>query len=134
MSRDKVDVARRVVDGYNRFDVAGLFAEFLTADFEWYPATVKALEGDAYRGREGIERFTADTEEDWDELRVIAEEFRELDDRVVILGRLTGHGKVSGVPVDQPMASILDFRGDRVWRTRVYVDRAEALREAGLPE
>jgi hypothetical protein len=57
MSRDKVDVAKRVTDAYNRRDVDGLFAELATPDFEWYPAIVRALDGGGYRGREDIEEF-----------------------------------------------------------------------------
>jgi ketosteroid isomerase-like protein len=134
MSRDKVDVAKRMVDAYNRRDVDGLFAELATPDFEWYPGIVRALDGSGYRGREGAERFAADTSENWAELQIIAEEFRDLGDRVFELGRLKGRGKGGGVPVDQPFACILDFRGDRIWRCRVYLDHAEGLRAAGLTE
>src|SRR5437660_26168 len=67
MARDKVDVAKRVVDAYNRRDVDGLFAELATPDFEWYPGIVRALDGGGYRGREGVERFAVDTEENWAE-------------------------------------------------------------------
>ena len=134
MPQDKVEVARRAVDTYNRRDVDGWFAEFATPDFEWYPALVRALDASRYRGREGIERFVADTSENWDELQSVAEEFRDLGDRVLVLGRLKGRGKGSGVPVDQPYVGILDFRDDRIWRHRVYLDRAEALRAAGLSE
>src|SRR5438552_3380271 len=66
MHQDKVEVARRAVDAYNRRDVDGWFAEFATPDFEWYPALVRALDASRYRGREGIERFVADTSENWD--------------------------------------------------------------------
>jgi ketosteroid isomerase-like protein len=41
-------------------------------------------------------------------------------------------GKGSGAPVDQRFASVLDFRGDRVWRSRVYLDRGEGPRAAGV--
>jgi ketosteroid isomerase-like protein len=134
MARDKVDVAKRVVDAYNCRDVDGLFAELATPDFEWYPALIRALDGGGVRGREGVERFVVDTEENWEELQIIAEEFRDLGDRVLVLGRMKGRGKGSGVPVDQPFASILDFRGDRIRRNRVYLDHAEGLRVAGLCE
>ena len=134
MSEDKVEVAKRAVDAYNRRDVDAIFAELATPDFEWYPATVTALDGGGYRGREGIEKFSAETRETWEELQVLPEEFRDLGDRVLLLGRLKGRGKGSGAPVDTPFASILEFRGDRIWRQRVYLDRAEGLRAAGLSE
>ena len=134
MARDKVDVAKRVVDAYNRRDVDGLFAELATSDFEYYPGIVRALDGGGYRGREGVEKFAADTRENWEELQSLPEEFRDLGDRVLVLGRMKGRGKGSGVPVDSPYVTILDFRGDRIWRSRVYLDRAEGLRVAGLSE
>jgi uncharacterized protein len=134
MARDKVDVARRMVDAYNLRDVDGAFAELVTPDFEWHPATVRALDGGVYRGREGVERFLADTSENWEELQIIAEEFRDLGDRVLVLGRMKGRGKRSGAPIDQPFAGIYDFRGDRSWRCRVYFDHADGLRAAGLSE
>jgi ketosteroid isomerase-like protein len=134
MSRDTVDVAKRVIDAYNRRDVDGLFAELATPDFEWYPALIRALDGGGVRGREGVERFVVDTRENWEELQIIAEEFRDLGDRVLVLGRMKGRGKGSGVPVDQPFVSILDFRGDRIWRSQVYLDHVEGLEAAGLSE
>ena len=130
-----MDVARGANDAYNRRDVDALFAEFATPDFEYYPGIARALDGGTgYRGREGVDRFAADTRENWEELQSLPEEFRDLGDRVLVLGRLKGRGKGSGAPVDAPQATILDFRGDRIWRYRVYLDRAEGLRAAGLSE
>jgi ketosteroid isomerase-like protein len=134
MPRDKVEVVRQAVDAYNGRDLDIWFAELATPDFEWWPALTRAYEGGCYQGREGVERFVADTSENWEELQSFVEEFRDLGDRVLVLGRLTGRGKASGVPVDQPFAGIFDFRGDRIWRYRVYLDRAEGLRAAGVSE
>jgi ketosteroid isomerase-like protein len=47
---------------------------------------------------------------------------------------LEGSGKGSGAPVDTQYVGIFDFRGDRIRRFRVYPDRAEGLRAAGLSE
>ena len=63
-------------DAYNRRDVDGLFAEFATPDFEYYPGIARALDGGTgYRGREGVDRFAADTSENWEELQTVAEDF-----------------------------------------------------------
>jgi ketosteroid isomerase-like protein len=94
----------------------------------------RAYGGGCYQGREGLERFAAAIGEVWEELQNTAEEFRDLGDRVLVLGRLTGRGKGSGAQVDAPLAAIFDFRDDRIWRVRGYVDRAEGLRAAGLSE
>lgn len=134
MAGDRVEIAKRMVDGYNRRDLDIVFAELATPDFEYYPAIVRELQGGGYRGREGVQRFADDTEENWEELQTVADEFRELGERVVVLGRLQGRGRGSGVPVDQPFATVFDFRGERVWRARVYLDQDEGLRVAGLPE
>jgi ketosteroid isomerase-like protein len=134
MTGEKVDVAKRAIDAFNRRDFDGALAELLTPDFELYPGTVWTIDGGRYRGREGVERFKVDTAENWEELQSIPEEFRDLGDRVLMLGRFRGRGKGSGAPVDQPYAAIFDFRGDRIWRNRVYLDRAEGLRAAGLSE
>ena len=105
MPQDKVKVARRAVDAYNRRDVDGLFAELATPDFEWYPGIVRALDGGGYRGREGVDRFAADTSENWAELQIIAEEFRDLGDRVLVLGRIRGRGKGSATAVPSGLSS-----------------------------
>ena len=94
----------------------------------------RAYEGGCYQGREGVERYAADRSENWEELQSVAEEFRDLGDRVLVLGRQVGRGKGSGARVDAPLAVILDFRDDRIWRFRAYFDRAEGLRVAGVSE
>jgi|SRR5580693_4905072 ketosteroid isomerase-like protein len=67
MSTENVEIAKRLTDAYNRRDVDTVFAELATPDFEWWPALTKAHEGGCYRGREGAERFAADTRENWED-------------------------------------------------------------------
>jgi len=101
-----VDVAKRAVDAYNRRDVDGFLAELATPDYELHAGTARALGGDEYRGREGVERFDRDRSENWEELQIVAEEFRDLGDRVLVLGRLKGRGKASGAhPISRLRAS-----------------------------
>jgi len=133
MTQGKVEIAKRAAEAYNRRDVETFFAELATPDLEWWPALTGAYEdGGCYQGREGIERCLADIDESWEQMQTVPEEFRDLGDRVLLLGRMQGRGKGSGAQVDAPIANILDFRGGRIWRSRVYFDRAEALRAAGV--
>jgi hypothetical protein len=66
MSEENVEIARRAAEAYNRRDIDRFFAEFATPDLEWWPALTRALEGDCYQGRAGIERFLAETAETWE--------------------------------------------------------------------
>src|SRR5437660_22999 len=86
MARDKLHVAKRAADVYNRRDIDTFFAECATADVEWWPALQRAYGGDCYRGREGVETFLADTWENWEELQWVAEEYRDLGDCVLAGG------------------------------------------------
>ena len=87
-----------------------------------------------FRGREGIERFYAMLSESWEEFRSVVDDYRDLGDRVLCLGRNTARGKGSGVTVDALTVAILDFRDGKVSRIRLYLDQSEALRAAGLSE
>jgi ketosteroid isomerase-like protein len=73
----------------------------------------------------------------WQELRVEADEYRELDDeRVLVLVRYSGRGKASGVDIDRRMraraANLLHVRGGKVTRLVVYYDSERALADLGL--
>ena len=130
MSHEDVDIATRAIDAFNATEVDA-FAALTTPDFEWSPSMV-AIEGETYRGREGIERYFRSLDNSWEKFHIHRGEFRELGDVVVMLGRLEGHGKGSGVPVDSALGMVFDFQGGAISRIRGYLDHAEALGAAGL--
>jgi ketosteroid isomerase-like protein len=132
MSRENVEVATRAIDAFNGTDVDA-FAALTTPDFEWSPSMV-AIEGETFRGREGIERYFGSLGNAWEKFHIHRERFRDPEDVVVMLGRLEGHGKGSGVPVGASLGMVFDFRGGAISRIRGYLDHAEALRAAGLAE
>ena len=65
---------------------------------------------------------------------MVGDEFRDLGDRVLLLGRTEGRGRGSGVQVDSPIGVVFDFRDGKMSRVRAYLDHGEALRAAGLSE
>jgi ketosteroid isomerase-like protein len=131
MSQANVEIAERGIDAFNRRDVEAL-AEVTALDFEWFPALPGAVEGDGYRGIQGIETYLGEIRETWEALQVLADEYRDLDDRVLALGRTEGRGRGSGIQVDAPLAMVFDFRGGKISRVLTYLDRSEALLAAGL--
>ncbi len=69
----------------------------------------------------------------WDDYVAGADEFRELDrDRVLVLGRMGGRGKASGLRVETNFANVFELRGGAVTRLRLYSDRDRALADLGL--
>jgi ketosteroid isomerase-like protein len=131
MSQANVEIAERGIDAFNRRDVEAL-AEVTALDFEWFPALPGAVEGDGYRGIQGIETYLGEIRETWEALQVLADEYRDLDDRVLALGRTEGRGRGSGIQVDAPLAMVFDFRGGKISRVLTYLDHGEALLAAGL--
>jgi ketosteroid isomerase-like protein len=125
MSADRAAIAGRGIDAFNRGDVEALLAD-TTHDVELYPALAGAVEGGGFRGPGGIEAYFQITAETWGEFRIVAEDFRDLGDRVLVVGQIHGRGKGSRVPVEAPNAIVMDFRGEKVWRIHSYFDQAEA--------
>jgi ketosteroid isomerase-like protein len=74
----------------------------------------------------------------WEEFRVEADEFRELDDdRVLVFARTIGRGKRSGVELGGVLggaANVFHIRAGQVTRFSLYFDRDRALADLGLDE
>jgi ketosteroid isomerase-like protein len=72
----------------------------------------------------------------WEEFRVEAEEYRELDEeRVLVLIRKGGRGKASGLELEQMpprQAHLLHIHDGKVTRQVFYFERERALTDLGL--
>ena len=131
VSRANVEVAIALMDAVHARDVDALAAA-TTDDLEWFPVFAARVEGDPYRGREGIETFLREVDETWAEFLPLPQGYRDLGERVLGLGRLRTRGRSSGVPMDSPWGGVYDLRGGAVARIRTYLDHGEALRAADL--
>jgi uncharacterized protein len=132
VSSANVRTARRGIAAFNERDLS-THEELCTPDFEWLPAMPGIVEGGGYRGRAGAEAYYREVTDTWEEYSVIGEEFRDLGDSVLVLGRFEGRGRGSGVPVGAPMGMLFDFAADgRCRRHRVFLDPAEAVRAAAV--
>ena len=128
-----MEIAKRWEDAFTRYDWDAL-DDLITADFEWFPALPGVIEGNGYRGHDGFATYARELEETWEDLIVLVDEFRDLGDRALSLGRMEGRGRGSGVVVGTPVGQIYEFRGEKLARIRVFLSHSAALRAAGLSE
>ena len=89
-------------------------------------------DGDLYHGRDAFGRFFQRWFGAWDDLRLEPERPVEVGDRVLVLLRVEGRGKSSGVPVVIRAADVWTVREGKIASRVGYPDRSEALAELGL--
>jgi ketosteroid isomerase-like protein len=130
MSQENVALAKRVIAAFNAADI-GRFTALTTPDFEWYPS-LAPVEGRALMGADGIRSYFASLNTAWEQFEIVPDSFRDLPDTVVMLGRLEGRGKGSGVPVDSSLAMVFRIRDGAISCIRGYLDHDEALQAVGL--
>ena len=70
----------------------------------------------------------------WESFRFEGTDFRDLGDRVLVLGNVSGRGRLSGVDVDDRWGWIVEFREGTAASVRGFLDQREALEAAGLSE
>ena len=97
MSQENVEISKRVFELLlDRPDIAaGIEAglEYTDPDVVLESAIVGGAEGNTYHGHDGLRAWAADSDAAFEELRTVPEQFRDLDDRVLMLGRVFGRGR-----------------------------------------
>jgi ketosteroid isomerase-like protein len=133
MSQQNVEIVKRAMDAFNRRDLT-VYDDLYTADYEWFPALMGAVDGTSFRGVDGVRRYYEVLGDTWEEFRVETEELVDLGACVLAYIRVDGRGKGSGVPVVGRQTLICDIRDRKVSRVRSYLDRGDALKAAGMVE
>jgi len=132
MSQQNVELVEALLDAFNARDVEA-FAALTTPDFEW-TTSMAAVEGEVFWGREGIDTYFARMKDAWDEFLAVAENHRDLGERVLWEGRLEAKGLGSGVPLTAPLDILYEIRDGKIAVMHSYLDHDQALRAAGLEE
>jgi ketosteroid isomerase-like protein len=87
-----------------------------------------------FRGPEGARRFWDMWSEAFDEFRAELEEYVDAGESVIVVARMTGRGKDSGVAVDTPaFPMVWTQRNEQIVRVEMFDSRAGALAAVGLP-
>jgi ketosteroid isomerase-like protein len=80
-------------------------------DFELI-SPITSVSGEAFRGREGAERWMADIADQFEEFRLVPDDVRASGKQVLVLGRIHLRGRASGLEMNQEAAWLLQLRDD----------------------
>ncbi len=133
MSQENVEVVRALFDALNRRAVAEAVQACVHPDVELHSLVAEA-EGEVFRGHDGFRRWFGLMIEVFPDWRVDVDETRSIEEYVLGVNRLRGHGAGSGVPVEGDFWHLTRFReGKLVW-IRFFGAEREALEAVGLRE
>jgi uncharacterized protein len=133
MSHENVEIVRRVLEAVAARDRDSVIA-FVDPDCV-VDATRNVFNPATYFGIDGVRQLFAGMDETWAEMHVEPHEFVDAGDLVVVIGRLVGKGKGSGVDVERFNGQVWTVRNGLVVRLEIgYTDREAALAAVGLRE
>ena len=121
--------------------VRSIFAAWGRGDFSsahWADPEIEFVSADGpdpglWTGVASMAEVNRDFLSVWQDWRLEAEDFRELDnERVLVFTRRGGRGKRSGMKVSEPAANLFHLRGGRVTKLAFYWERKRALADLGL--
>jgi ketosteroid isomerase-like protein len=124
VSQDNVEIVRRflLVD----VDEALTYAD---PGIVWNP-----IEESPTQGHDAVRASLARWKGEWDDYRLMPEEFVERGDRVVVTVRLGGRGRGSGVEIDARFYDVYTLRDGKIVRMDQFTERADALEAVGRSE
>jgi uncharacterized protein len=135
MSRENLDVVRRVADAMDNEGFAAAFPVFVEAaraDVEWREDPSWPGAG-TYRGLEQVEQLVVDRLDSFD-FDQQTETLVHVDDKVVALVHWRGRGRASGAHSGMPLAIVWTLQERAIRKVEFYIDRSEALEAVGMSE
>jgi ketosteroid isomerase-like protein len=102
VSQETIERARRGFEAFNRTfnEKTRDLYEVLDPNVEWVPMSA-LLDGTAYHGHDGVQRWIEDMKRDWTTYEIRPERYLDLgDDRVLTLGGWRARGRGGDVLLD----------------------------------
>jgi ketosteroid isomerase-like protein len=134
MSQESAEIVRSILASWERAD----FRSVSWAHPEIEYTVVGGPEPGTWTGLAEMKASVRAFMSAWEDYGIEAQAYRELDDeRVLVLVRLSGRGKASGLDIEETQA-----KGAQVWQVRegqvirlvLYWHRDQALADLGLSE
>jgi ketosteroid isomerase-like protein len=113
-------------DAYNDRDPDAWIAVW-NPDAEWHPFLTAREEGDpGYHGPNGMRAWFEDIDEMFEESRVELDRYRQIGDRLLVLGRMRARQRGSGESVESEVGWVIEPRGERFQRGWAYTSHEDA--------
>jgi ketosteroid isomerase-like protein len=130
--------------------VRSIYADWERGDFskaDWADPAIEFVlpdwpEAGTWSGLTGLATAWREVGGAWEDYRVVADEYHELDgERVLVVNHASGRGRTSGLevheitsPLTEPGANLFHVQGGKVTRLVSYWNRDRALADLGLEE
>jgi hypothetical protein len=126
-----MELVERAVAAINARDIEGYLA-CCTESVKL--VTPMAAVGGVYEGIDGIRRYFLDIEDTAPDFRIELDGVEGVDSkRVIAFLRTSGVGRASGIRMaPPPLTNVYDLLDGKISRVRIFLDREEALKAAGL--
>jgi ketosteroid isomerase-like protein len=146
MSRENVEIVRRVYEAWNRYagtgfeeaasnpEVVALVGELFDPDVEVQQLADIPGTGGTFRGYEGLLASAGELMADLDDIQFTLGENFEVGELVVFAVTASGKGRTSQVPAEMRLGHLWELRDGRVVRWVVYPTADAALEAVGLGE
>ena len=125
---NNVEIYEQLLEGFNRKGVEGVLP-YLADDIEVYDPDLPER---TYRGRTAVLQVLAELFKGAELTKLRGYELLPAGDRVVALTHLYVRGEGGDPEVEFRGAHTMTFRDGKVTYWRIYLDRSEALADAGL--
>jgi ketosteroid isomerase-like protein len=132
MSQANVEVVKRMIALANRGDIEGI-GRLFDPEVECFPASDQP-DSTPFRGRDLFLEYMRDWLEVFDRYFIQENEYLDLGEYVVLVGRVAARGRASGAQITGEDAWVYRFRNGKAVEYRECGSKAEALEAVGLSE
>jgi hypothetical protein len=127
---DYREMLEQLRDAYNDRD-PDAFVALWNPDCEWHPFLTARVEGDpGYHGHNGLRAWFEDVDEMFEETHVQLDQFRQTENRILVLGKMTARGRGSEGEVSSEVGWVVEPKGERFQRGWAFTSHEEAERAA----
>jgi ketosteroid isomerase-like protein len=134
MSQENVEIVRRAAAAFNRGDLDAWFG-YLADDIDHRAVEGAPDDPGPIHGKDALRAYVQDWLGTFDDFKSEPDELIDAgEDKVIVVTRISGRAKLSGVEADLTYAALYKLRDGKIAWGREYWTRDEALEAAGLSE